>query len=292
MVNKKYQLIEIINKTTAYLKNKGFEKPRLEAELLVAHVLNLNRVQLYLSFEKLLQRHEIERIRTLLQRRIKHEPLQYILGETEFYSLKFKVNRTALIPRPETEILIETVIDNCNNYSANCKLINILDIGTGCGNIAITLAKNLKHCQVKSIDINSDTIKLAQENAEFHQMTNKIDFICQDIFKKLPDKFQQFDVIVSNPPYISSQMLTELPLEVKNYEPYVALNGGGNGFKFYFRIVEISKKILASNGFVAVEIGAYQGKDVFKIFSETGFFRKIEIIKDLNKRNRVVLARA
>jgi len=286
-----YKLIEILQMCTDYLSKKGVENARLNAELLIGHVLHLNRVQLYLNFEKPVTAEELEQVRNLLKRRANHEPIQYILEATEFYSLKLKLNRHTLIPRPETEILIDTALDHCTKFGMEKETIQILDIGTGSGNIAIALAKNIERVHVTAIDIQDEALIIAKQNADFHKVCQKINFIKQDIFSNAKALVGMYHVIVSNPPYISNEEFEHLPQDVKNYEPYIALNGGPDGINFYSRLVEIAESLLSPIGFVAVEIGALQVEKVRNIFSQKRIFQHIDAIKDLNGIERVVIAR-
>jgi release factor glutamine methyltransferase len=290
MSSQKNLVIDIINKTADYLKNKGIENSRLNAELLVGFVLNLDRVQLYLNFEKPLHQSEIDKLKPLLKRRATHEPLQYILGKTEFYSLNFKINQHTLIPRPETELLVDVTLDICNNDFSNQDRIDILDVGTGSGNIATALTKNKSKIWMSAIDIDSEALKIAQENAGHHGVADRINFILQDIYKKFSDSLKHFDIIVSNPPYVTEQEMAVLPLDVKNFEPKIALYGGENGLDFYFRISELVS-LLTENGCIVVEIGALQSEQVVNIFSNTNLFRFIDVVKDLSGKNRIVLAK-
>ncbi len=286
-----YRVIDILKISTDYLEKKGIDNPRLNVELLLGHVLNMNRVQLYLNFEKPLSPSELDQFRTFLKRRAKHEPIQYITGETEFYSLKFKVNRYTLIPRPETEILVDTVIDQCKNFADPQRTIQILDIGTGSGNIAIALAKNLERSFITTIDIQDEALLIAKQNAEYHQVTEKINFIKKDIFTSNFDLSCIYNAIVSNPPYISRQEFEQLPKEVKDYEPYIALDGGPDGLTFYHRLLAIAKKLLVSAGFLAIEIGAFQVNKIKQLLSTTELFQQVEIRNDLNGLPRVLLAK-
>jgi len=291
MSAKAYQVIDIIHKTTDYLKKKGIENARLNAELLIGFVLKLDRVQLYLNFEKLFLPAEIEKLKIFLRRRAAHEPIQYILGETEFYSLKFKVNHFTLIPRPETELLVEKTLEICNKDFENNQTINILDIGTGSGNIATALVKNNINIFVTAIDINSAALELAEENAKLHRVADRISFLHQNIFKNFPKEFLHFDLIVSNPPYVKKQELAQLPPEVKDFEPLVALDGGENGLKYYFRICELAPLLLKNRAGIVIEIGAFQSKQVVDIFYNCKLFQHVEVINDLNGISRVILAK-
>jgi release factor glutamine methyltransferase len=286
-----YRVIDILKMSTDYLEKKGIENPRLNVELLLGHVLKLSRVQLYLNFEKPLAPLELDQFREILKRHAGHEPIQYILGEAEFYSLKLKVNRSTLIPRPETEILVDTVIEQYKKNFDQQKTVEILDIGTGSGNIAIALAKNIGRAHITAIDILEEALDIAKQNADFHQVYQKINFIKQDIFTENIDLVCKYHIIVSNPPYISSAEFERLPLEVKNYEPYVALDGGEEGLTFHCRLVELSKKLLLSDGFIAIEIGAFQSDSVYQVFLNSDSFQEIKIINDLNGLPRVWLAK-
>ncbi len=286
-----YRILDILKLSSDYLAKKGIENARLNAELLLGNVLKLNRVQLYLNFERPLAPEELEAYRQLLRRRAAHEPIQYILGETEFFSLKFKLNRSTLIPRPETELLVDTVIEQCRIRYITKDLISICDIGTGCGNIAIALAKHLPNSQVMAIDTHPEAIKIAEQNAAAHEVGDRIKFIQYDILSQDQKIAGGFDVVVSNPPYISRQEFDQLPNEVKNFEPRIALAGGEDGLDFYRKIAKLAPSLLLASGFVAVEIGATQFDAVFELFSTTKIFQSIELIRDLNGLPRVVLAK-
>lgn len=282
-----YQVIEILNLMTDYLKKNGIENARLNAELLMGHVLKLDRVQLYLNFEKPLQPVEVEELRALLKRRAKKEPLQYILGETEFFSLKFKVNQHTLIPRPETEILVNSVLEICKKDLFSKEKINILDIGTGSGNIAIALAKNSKKIFVTAIDINENALKVARENASMNDVSEQITFLKQNIFENIPNEFTRFDIIVSNPPYITNEAFESLPDEIKQFEPKIALTDESDGLKFYQKILDLLPGILKKSGKAAFELSGVHPEKIVKLFTEKNY--NFELIKDLNKIDRVVL---
>ncbi len=285
-----YRVIDLLKLSTDYLEKKGIENPRLNVELLLGHVLKLNRVQLYLNFERPLSSSELDLFRQFLRRRAGHEPIQYILEEAEFYSLKLKVNRHTLIPRPETELLVDVVIEQCKKKFDQKKAIEILDIGTGSGNISIALAKNVDRTRIIAIDIQDEALTIAKQNAEFHKVSDKIKFIKQDIFAENTALVGKFHIIVSNPPYISKEEFAALPKEVKDFEPYVALDGGNEGLIFYRKLAEISKQLLSSDGLIAIEIGAFQADKVHQLFSGTELFQRIQILKDLNDLPRVLLA--
>ncbi|MDW7680913.1 MAG: peptide chain release factor N(5)-glutamine methyltransferase, partial [bacterium] len=207
-----------------------------------------------------------------------------------FYSIKLKVTPDTLIPRPETELLVETVISVCRSKFNDHDQIKVLDIGAGSGNIPIALAKNLPKAWITSIDINSAALKIARQNSDHHNLSERIEFLEMDIFKNFTDSFPQFDCIVSNPPYISKKEYPDLPPEVRNFEPETALYAGEDGLKFYHRIASSAQRLLTGVGFITVEIGASQADAVAKIFGDNQWLHKIELINDLNGLPRILIA--
>ncbi|MDZ7261026.1 MAG: peptide chain release factor N(5)-glutamine methyltransferase [candidate division KSB1 bacterium] len=287
----RWKLLDILNLTTEHLKKKNFENPRLNAERLIGQALNMSRVELYLNFERPISPEELQNIRNLVQRRLKHEPLQYIIGETEFMSLTFKVNQHVLIPRPETEILVEKVMEKCKDKYQPEATISILDIGTGSGNIAISLAKYVKNSRVTAVDVQPSALEVATENARLNEVAHQVQFYLADIFQEnFIEKFnEKFDVVVSNPPYVAKGDIGKLPDEIKKYEPLTALQGGSDGCRFYRRLAEISTQLLNKDGFVAFEIGQGQRETVTQILKESRF-TIVQSFKDLNDIDRVVVA--
>lgn len=287
--SKVWSVLELLNWSSEYLSEKGFENSRLNAERLLGHALTLNRVDLYLNYERPLTASELERFKGLLKRWLQHEPLQYVLGETEFFSLRFQVDPGVLIPRPETEILVEKVLHECGKKFDSRSTITILDVGTGSGCIAVALAKNLPKARITAIDISDAALTTASENARLNEVGDQITFRRIDLLsKKLLDEFQiKFDIIVSNPPYISDAEFPNLPPEVKNFEPRAALKDGADGMNFYRQIAATAPMILNQHGFVAVEVGLGQAQSVAKIFSKHEF-SEIQLIADLNGIDRVV----
>lgn len=285
-----FRAIDILKMSTDYLEKKHVANPRLNAELLLGHVLKMSRVQLYLNFEQPLTNKELDQTRALLKRRGNHEPIQYILGETEFYSLKLKVDRYTLIPRPETEILVDSVIEHCRKDFDKEQSIEILDIGTGSGNIAIALAKNIERSVITAIDVQDKTLQIAQQNAVYHQVDQNIKFIKQDIFTDNLELSCIYNVIVSNPPYISEAEFEQLPGEVRDFEPEVALKGGEEGLDFYYRVLQLAKDILLPKGFIGLEIDYNKAAMIKEIGLKYGF-KDFKIIKDFNEIDRVLIAK-
>ncbi len=276
------KVLDAIQLSTDYLTKKGIDEPRLNAELLLADILGMKRLNLYLNYDRPLSEKEKDLYRTFLSRRANYEPLQYILGYTEFWSYKFAVNKSVLIPRPETEILVETIL---NDYSDNDKELNILDIGTGSGIIAICLAKNL-NCKVTAIDISIDAINLAKENAAFNSVSDKITFIENDILKFNDTKIK-YDIIVSNPPYVDSIQYNTLQKEIKLFEPAIAVTDFNDGLTFYKKIISMGNDILIPSGKIYFEIGAGQSNNINSLFEKYNYFN-ITNVKDYANISRVV----
>ena len=283
--NKRWRIIDLIQWTTQFFEKRHIENPRLNAERLLSGALGLDRVQLYLQFEKILTHAELDSFRTFVKRRISNEPLQYILGETEFMSLKFKVTPSVLIPRPDTETLVETVLREIPEGIP----VRILDIGTGSGNIAVSLAHYLKETVVTAVDISSEALELARENAAFHQVESRIKFIQEDVFSlDFPLRVgTDFDILVSNPPYISEEEFAALPDEVRLFEPHTALRDGSDGLTFHRRITELSEPLLRSGGKIYLEVGMGQAPRVTEILAQAGF-ESVHSIRDLAGIERVV----
>ncbi len=282
-----WKIIDLIERSTRYLKEKGIENPRTSTEILLGFVLNLKRIDLYLNFDKVLLETELLKFRKVIKRRANKEPVQYITGSTEFMSLPFNINPNVLIPRPETEILVENVINIAKERWKKEKIINILDIGTGSGNIAVSLAKYIENSEVITIDINEEILEVAKANAKFNSVSKKITFENLSIFDTSQNKFKNLHIIVSNPPYISSNEFPNLQDDVRLYEPEKSLHDYGDGLSFYKVICEKGKNWLTSNGMIFVEIGIGIGSIVFNLFKSYGF-SDIKIIKDYQKIERVI----
>ncbi len=274
-------ILEGIQLTTEYLEKKGIDSARMNAELMLAHILKCKRLDLYLQFDKPLKDEEVALYREYLKRRSQFEPLQYILGTVEFYGLEFKVNRSVLIPRQETEILIDTIL---NNTSKDLP-VSILDIGTGSGNIPISLARNLLLAKITSIDISRDAVELANQNAVLNGVNENITFISTGIEEFLPA--EKYDIIVSNPPYVSKDEYQNLQPEIVNYEPIEAVTDNNDGFYFYKSISEKAKSLLKRPGFLYFELGAELFPEAKKIMESSGFER-VTIKKDYLNIERVI----
>lgn len=276
-------VLESIKLTTEYFESKGIESPRINAELLLAHILNCKRLDLYLMFDRPLKKEEIELYREYLGRRGKNEPLQYIVGSVEFYGLEFKVNKNVLIPRPETEILVETIIENTDkNVHAE-----ILDIGAGSGNIAVVLAKYLMNSHIVSIDRSSEAIDTAKNNAEINSVSDRISFEQKNVLNGYFEFPEKFDIIVSNPPYISSEQYSGLRPELVLYEPKIALTDDADGLTFYRAIADGTRNIIKEGGRIYFEVGEGQAREVQLILENNGF-KNIRTVKDYLNIERVI----
>ncbi len=275
MNKNEYKIIDIINLSVDFLTKKKIESPRLCVELIMSHFLNLSRLQLYISYDKPLYDNELDIIRAALKRAGNNEPIQYIIGKTQFFEFELEVNKNVLIPRPETEHLCEIIIKKWKDKSN----IKILDIGTGSACIAIALSKKIVDSKVTAVDFSELALEIAKKNAISNNC--EIEFIHLDILKQKPKG--KFDIIVSNPPYVSKDEMTILPINVLKYEPKMALCDDSDGYGFYRRFAELFDELLEDNGFFYLELGYNQSNMINKIFKNK---YKIEIEKDLSEIER------
>ena len=279
----------LLNWSTNTLKDHEVENPRLNAELLLASSLNLSREGLYAHLHDQVKEREQRELEKLIQRRISGEPLQYILGHQEFWSIDFKVDRRVLIPRPETELLVEQSLSILSKTSFK-RILSVLEIGTGSGAIAIALAKEMKNIFLVATDISKDALAIAMENAKSEGVQSQIEFVNGDLFGPFrPSRERKFfDLILSNPPYIIRPEIGSLAKEVRDYEPIVALDGGEDGLEFYRRLISQAPFYLWEGGWLLLEIGQGQGPLVSGLIEEEGNFLKPDCIPDLSGIERVV----
>lgn len=270
-----------------HLKKYDIESPRLEAEILLAHAAGLKRIALYTDHESILAEEKLIRFKELIQRRSQHEPIAYITGTQPFLSLEFYVDRSVLIPRPETEQLIEVAIDSIKRPSSPIPHFLIADIGTGCGAIAVSLAKFLPNAEVIGIDSSLQAIKIAERNADRHKVSNKCRFIRGNMLQPLKEKV---NLIISNPPYIPTDEIATLEADVKDWEPREALDGGKDGLDCIRKIIEEAPDHLVPKGLLFIEIGGDQGEKVRQITESPGKYEGIKIIKDLYGKERILKA--
>jgi release factor glutamine methyltransferase len=281
---------ELLKVTTDYLQKKQIDAHRLTAEILLSHCLNIKRIDLYLDIDRPLNDSEVSAYRELIRRRINREPLEYITGIQEFWSLDFHVNKKVLIPRPETELLVEQAIDICNKDALKHSP-RILDLGTGSGALAITLAKEIQQARIWATDISEGAIEVARLNAQKHGVSDRIDFRQGDLFQPFTGQDIAFDLIVSNPPYVSAEQYDALPAEVRDHEPRLALDGLEGGFYYIKKVINESQNFLSQGGWLLVEMAPDQTEKALEWIGSIKAFAENARIMDYSRRYRVVRAR-
>ena len=274
--------IEILNNGKNFLKKNKIENPILDSELLLSKVLNKSREEILLNSNYILKKQEINKFNSYLLRRKYNEPIAYILGFKYFWKYKFITNKSVLIPRPDTELIVE----ECLKYLPNNKSKKILDIGTGSGCIIISILKERSKCIATGLDLSNRALNVAKSNAKLHQLENKINFINIDI-----DKYNSsnYDLIISNPPYINNVDLSRLDDDIKFHEPKIALSGGFDGFRDIKKVIIKSKKLLKRNGKLIIEIGSKQKNQSIRILNENDFYIN-KISKDLSGKDRCIIS--
>ncbi|HEY1170836.1 MAG TPA: peptide chain release factor N(5)-glutamine methyltransferase [Verrucomicrobiae bacterium] len=279
-------VLEVIQRSAEFLQRKQVESPRLQAELLLAHVLKMARLKLYLNFERALKPEEEAAMRELVQRRGKREPLQHLVGSVNFCGYELAVSRDVLIPRPETETLAELAWTYINGLPEGD--LRALDLGTGSGCLPITIALKSPRVAFDTVDISAAASALARKNAEKHQLNGRVKFLEGDLFAPL-SQGQRYHLIISNPPYIEAAEIETLEPEVKDFDPRVALDGGADGLEFYHRLAKEGSVWLVAGGRLMAEFGEGQGPAIQKIFEDHGWaVHGLE--KDLSGRERFVIA--
>ncbi len=282
---------ELLELTSRYLDEKGVTSSRLNAERLLADVLGLTRLELFCQHDRPLLGAEVDRYRDLVRRRAGGEPLQQILGETEFYSRSFKMEPGVFIPRPETERLVETAVRLLEPLRRSERTPTAVEIGCGSGAISVCLALELPRLQVYASDVNPRAVALTLRNARLLGAGSRVHAEEGSRFDPLPQHLRgQVDLLVSNPPYIRTEDLAGLPVDVRGHDPVAALDGGADGLRFYQALAAGMGDWLRPGGFVAVEIGADQGAAVSAIFAASGG-HDLSLIQDYAGRDRVVTAR-
>ena len=273
--------LELLNSGSYKLQKKKIKTHRIDSEILLSKVLNKSREQILIRLNQNMKNTEIFAFDNFIQRRLNKEPVAYIINEKEFWSKKFHVNKNTLIPRPETELLVEDLIKIYKN-----KNISLLDVGTGSGCIIISLLSELSKSKGVGIDISSRALKIAKNNALLHKVENKIKFYNKSIIKLFNCKF---DLIVSNPPYIDTKNIKNLDDDIKKYEPLIALNGGNDGLDVIKKVIYKAKEILKINGKLAIEIGNDQSNKISRELKKNNF--KIErYIRDYKENIRCLIS--
>jgi release factor glutamine methyltransferase len=283
-------VLEAIKKSAEFLEKKGVDSARLNAELLLAHVLKLPRMRLYLTFEKRLADAEVTTLRGLVVRRGQREPVQQILGTANFCGLELDVNRHVLVPRPETEVLAETAFELLKGLAATgVSQPSVLDVGTGSGCLAIAIARAFTEARVVAVDVSPEALSLARENAVRHGLGDRISFLESNLFSVVPPT-PPFDLIVSNPPYIPDADIGALQPEVRDFEPRAALDGGPDGLDFYRRLAVEAPGRLSAVGVMCFEFGDGQAADIGKILAGENWIVEPPR-EDYTRRQRVLIAR-
>jgi len=278
---------ELLNWIAEYLTQKNVDAPRLSAELLLSTVLGLKRIELYTQYNRPVAQEQLDQLRGLVKRAGQHEPVAYLVGKTEFYSIEFEVTPDCLIPRPETELLVQRAIEFLRKRTGPQ---HVCDLCTGCGVIAVAVAKNVPDARVIATDISEPALSVSARNVEKYQLQERIELRHGDLFEPLVPQLDLFDVLVCNPPYVSAAQYEALEKNVRDYEPRLALYAGADGLDLYRRIIEKVDQFLKPDGILLLEIGYRQGDAVRALLEGTGAFAEIRVEKDLQRNDRVVIA--
>ena len=283
----------ILKWTEQYFGEKGLESPRLDAEVLLSHVLSKERIYLYVHFDEPLEKAELAAYRELIRKRVQRVPVAYLVGRREFMGLSFRVSPATLIPRPETELLVQAALDRLKameGASGEDSPLLFADIGTGTGAIALSVLHFLPGAKAAAVDISRDALAVAKENSEELDLAERVEFFEGDLLAPLRDRGGKFSAILSNPPYIPQSDIPGLPPEVGRHEPMGALAGGADGLDFYRRLSKEAPELLEEKGFMAFEVGIRQAEAVAKMAEEHPLIVRTEILKDLAGIQRVVVA--
>jgi len=296
---------------TEYLTKKGIDPPRLSAELLLSHILQMKRIELYTQFNKPVTSQQLDRLHNLVERAGQNEPIAYLIGKTEFYSLEFNVTPDCMIPRPETELLVERTIEFLrtrpvrNSMAGNMmkkeEISNgsrigtqfVCDLCTGCGCIAVAIGQNYPNARIIATDISDAASKVAATNIKKHRLENRITLLAGDLFEPLVPQIdtEKFDLIVCNPPYVSASEFEALAKNVKDYEPKLSLFAGTDGLDVHRRIIENASSFLKPDAALLLEIGYAQGQAIRQLLEQTKAFGEIKIEKDFHNNDRIAFAK-
>jgi release factor glutamine methyltransferase len=281
---------KLLNWTAGYLADKGIDSPRLSAEMLLSHVVGLKRIELYTQFDKPVTQQQLDQLHNLTERAGRHEPIAYLTGKTEFYCLELQVSPDCMIPRPETELLVERAIEFLRAHTGRQL---VCDLCTGCGCIAIAIARNCPDARIIATDISDSALAIAAKNIEKHQVKDRIKLLCGDLFDPLVPQLdvEEFDLIVCNPPYTTATEFKSLDKNIKAYEPRIALYAGEDGLDVYRRIAEKVDQFLKPNAALMLEIGYAQGQAVRELLEKANCFAEITIEKDPHDNDRIAIAK-
>ena len=277
---------ELLNRSDQFLADKGIESSRLDAEVLMADLLDMERINLYVKYDYPLKSDEIDTYREMIKKRAKRIPVAYITEKKEFMSLVFKIKEGVLIPRPDTENLVEAVIDYCQDNELQSP--QIIDVGTGSGAIAVSLAHYLSQARVVGVDLSKKALTVARQNMEKHELSERMSILKSDLLKEfIKREIKGIDIIVSNPPYISEEEMEELPPEVKR-EPKTALEAGKEGLDYYRRLIPEAEGVLKNGGKIFLEIGYNQAEAVKNLFGAK--WSEVKVRKDYAENDRIISA--
>jgi release factor glutamine methyltransferase len=275
----------VLDWSKRYFAEHGSTSPRLDAEILLAHACGWPRIQLYTHFDDILNEDVRARMRELVKRRAAHEPVAYLVGHREFFSLEFEINRDVFIPRPETETLVMETLE----VIAGSSRPRVLDVGTGSGCIAVAIAVHARTAAVTAIDLSEAALAVARRNAARHGIAERVTFLQGDLLEPLPDA-PHFDVIVSNPPYVATTDVDRLPPDVTGHEPHQALFAGADGLDTIRRLIEQSPQCLAPGGVLLIEFSPEQATGITALLTAHGAYTDVTIVRDLHQNLRVVRA--
>jgi len=281
---------KLLNWIIGYLTDKGIDSPRLSAELLLSHVVGLKRIELYTQFDRPVTQQQLDQLHGLVKRAGQYEPIAYLTGKIEFYCLEFQVSPDCMIPRPETELLVERAIEFLRSRTSEQL---VCDLCTGCGCIAIALARNCPDVNIIATDISDAALAIAAKNIEKHQLKKRIKLLCGDLFDPLVPQLdvEKFDLIVCNPPYVSAPEFEKLDRNIKDYEPKLALFAGVDGLDVYRRIIEKADSFLKPDAALMLEIGYAQGQAVRELLEKANCFAGITFEKDPHNNDRIIIAK-
>ena len=274
--------------TTEHFKKHGSDSPRLDAEILLATALGCKRIDLYVSFNKEPTEDQRTRFRETVKRRAAGEPVAYLVGHKEFYSLSLEVTRDTLIPRPETEYLVVESLDLLAKMGHRDDL-SVCDVGTGSGAIAVAIAKNAPKCRVTAVDLSPEALDVARRNAETHGVSSRITFAISDLLEKFPET-SLFDLVVSNPPYVSESEFPQMPADVRNYEPKLALVAGEDGMAILRELATQTISRLREGGHLLMELSPMISGQVAEMLQQQGW-RDVRILRDQAGQERIAVAR-
>ncbi len=279
-----WKLLEILEETTRFFSDREVPDARLQAELLLADVLGLKRLDLYLQFDRPLHVEEVDRYRDFVRQRLRRVPLQYIIGTAAFRHLELSVTPEVLIPRPETEILVDIALEKIADLSAP----RCLDMCCGSGAIALSLAYENTLAQVVGSDVSETALAVAARNAEQCGLANRVEWLSGDLFGSVTERL--FELIACNPPYVRHADIASLQPEVQQFEPHLALDGGEDGLDFYRRIAQDSANFLSTGGYLLLEVGDGQAEQVVQLLQDSALYSGVDVQADLNDIPRIVIA--